>query len=138
MLEPKVFYRKLDSLLAKINTNKSGTDFLFTIVLELEATFGRDLHTGKGRIYEKNTEEYILISPLHQNDNMDIEQNLVMKSNTIQSILISKTYIFDKPESGNSIKDNKKKEYSIPTAIAVNSKDNNWIIIFELRDGWIR
>ena len=138
MLEPKEFYRKLDSLLAKINTNKSGTDFLFTIVLELEATFGRDLHIGKGRIYEKNSEEYILISPLHQNDDIYIEQNLVMKSNTIQSILMSKTYIFDKPESGNSIKDPKKKGYSVPAAIVINSQDNNWIIIFELREGWIR
>jgi len=32
---------------------ESGTDFLFTIVKELEKTFGTDIHIGKGHIYQK-------------------------------------------------------------------------------------
>ena len=41
MIEPKEFYRKLDSLLNKIGQEKSGKDFLFIIVKEIEKTFGQ-------------------------------------------------------------------------------------------------
>lgn len=138
MIEPKEFYRKLDSLLSKINITDTGTDFLFTIVVELEKSFGADLHIGKGRIYEKNGEEYILISQLSHHENINIETSLSINSNAVQSLLLSKTYIFDKPESGIGIKNNNLKEYAIPAAIVVHSLENNWIIIFELRGGWIR
>ena len=55
MIEPKEFYRKLDSLLSKINIVESGSDFLYTIVEELGKTFGNDLHIGRGRVYENGT-----------------------------------------------------------------------------------
>ncbi len=138
MIEPKEFYRKLDSLLSKINIAKSGTDFLFTIVIELERTFGVDLHIGKGRIYEKNSDEYVLVSPISNIHDINIETSISINSNAVQSVLYSKTYIFDKPELTIGIIDSKKKEYSIPVAIIVHNQDNSWIIIFELRDGWVR
>ena len=80
MIEPKEFYRKLDSLLSKINFEKSGADFLFTIVKELGKTFGSDLHIGNGRIYEKNSVSYVLISPLSNNEEVKIETNLPINS----------------------------------------------------------
>ena len=138
MIEPKVFYRKLDSLLSKINLAKSGSDFLFTIVKELGKTFGCDLHIGNGRIYEKNDTEYVLISPLSNLEKVDIETNLAVNSNAVESVLNYKTYIFDQTGFGIGIKDAHKKEYAIPAAITVHNQDHNWILIFELKDGWIR
>jgi hypothetical protein len=73
MIEPKEFYRKLDSLLSKINIVESGSDFLYTIVEELGKTFGNDLHIGRGRVYEKNSEVYILVSPLSHQQNVITE-----------------------------------------------------------------
>ena len=64
MIEPKEFYRKLDSLLTKIGKDKSSKGFLIRIVVELEKTFGVDLHIGEGRIYEENDDEYLLITDL--------------------------------------------------------------------------
>jgi sigma-B regulation protein RsbU (phosphoserine phosphatase) len=136
MIEPKEFYRKLDSLLSKIGQGKSGKDFLFTTVKELEKTFGNDLHIGKGYVYERNGDEYILISP--NPENSFVENSLPAESEAVQSVLSSKTYIFDNPLFSIGFKSGVKKEYIIPVAITVYNQENRWIFIFELTSGWIR
>jgi hypothetical protein len=137
MLEPKTFYRKLDSLLNKIGQEKSGKDFLFTIVAELEKTFGADLNIGNGRIYEENNNEYILLS-----DNVPGENHILSKipveSEALQAILKWKTYIFDNPSFTIDKSINIQKEYKIPVALTVRSTENRWIFVFELKSGWIR
>ena len=60
MIEPKTFYRKLDTLLNKIGQTKSGQDYLRTIVNEIEETFRDDLQIINGRIYTRNEDEYTL------------------------------------------------------------------------------
>ena len=138
MIEPKEFYRKLDSLLSKINIVESGSDFLYTIVEELGKTFGNDLHIGRGRVYENNSNEYILVSPLSNQQNLITEASLPVNSNTVQSILNSKTYIFDNQAFGNDMKNGSQREYAIPAAIVVHDQVNNWILLFELKSGWVR
>jgi sigma-B regulation protein RsbU (phosphoserine phosphatase) len=138
MLEPKVFYRKLDSLLSKIIMVKSGADFLSIIVNELGKTFGNDLHIGRGRIYEKDSSGYMLISPLTEIEKEDIETNLSVNSKSVQLVLDNKTYIFDVPGFSIGLKANNKKEYAIPAAIIVHNQEHDWMIIFELKNGWIR
>ena len=138
MIEPKEFYRKLDFLLGKINMVKSGTDFLFTIVTELEKTFGADLHIGKGRVYEKIGEEYVLVSQLSKRENIEIESILSITSNAVQSIVDSKTYIFDNTVYDITPNSSLQKEYAIPAAIFVRNQEHNWILFFELISGWVR
>ncbi len=138
MIEPKVFYRKLDSLLSQINEVKSGANFLFSIVNELGKIFGSDLRIGGGRIYEKDTTEYVLISPLSGLENVDIETNLALKSKAVQAIMSNKTYIFDDKGFDVGNKDVRQKNYAIPAAITVHNQDHTWILIFELRNGWVR
>ncbi len=134
MLDPKIFHRKLDSLLATIGLEKSGKDFLFTIVEELEKTFGSDLHIGNGRIYEERENEFVLISP---NKNNTIEK-IPSDAKAVQVLLKSKTYIFDNPELTIDNTITRGGEYRIPAAITVVSKDQRWIFIFDLMSGWIR
>jgi len=138
VIEPKEFYRKLDFLLSKINKVKSGSDFLFTIVKELGKTFGNDLHIGRGSIYEKNGDEYLLVSPLSRLENIDIESNLSINSFIVQAVLNSQTYIFDNQTFGPTIKGIQSPEYAIPAAIMVHSQEKKWILIFELKSGWVR
>lgn len=134
MLDPKTFHRKLDSLLSKIGQEKSGKDFLFTIVNELEKTFGSDLHIGNGRIYEERENEFVLISP-----NGDLLTEKIPKDSTaVQLLLKSKTYIFDNPEITIDKTIKQKGEYRIPAAITVRGKDQRWIFVFDLMSGWIR
>lgn len=117
---------------------ESGTDFLFNIVNELEKTFGADLHIDKGRIYEKTLDEYVLVSPLSNREDLVICEYLSIDSSAVQSILDSQTYIFNNVEPGISINGTLKENYAIPAAINVNNQEHSWIIIFELRSGWIR
>ena len=138
MIEPKEFYRKLDLLLSKINKVKSGVDFLFTIVKELEKSFGNDLHVGSGRVYEKNGEEYLLISPGSLKENIEFGPSLPVNSILVESVLNSQTYIFDRQVFDNTLNGIQGKEYAIPAAIMVNSQEKKWILIFELKSGWVR
>jgi phosphoserine phosphatase RsbU/P len=137
MIEPKEFYRKLDSISNKIGQEKSGKDFLFTIVKEIEKTFGRELRIGNGRIYEQNGDEFILIYASSKPAIVNIAKNIPTSSEAIQSILNSQTYIFDNPSL--SIGDLQSEgEYAIPVAITVTNPNNRWIFVFELKSGWIR
>ena len=137
MLEPKIFYRKLDSLLTKIGNQKSGKDFLFSIVAELENTFGKDLRIGNGRIYEEKENNYVLISPLRE----AIEQtakSIPAESPALSELLRSKTYIFDNPLLTIDNDINNQYEYKIPAAITIGNSEFSWIFVFELKSGWIR
>lgn len=137
MIEPKEFYRKLDSILNKIGQAKSGKDFLFTILKEIEKTFGAELRIGSGRIYEQNGDEFIFIYASSKTSIVNIAKNIPINSEAIQSILNSQTYIFDNPSF--SIGElQSSSEYAIPAAIIVNNPDNRWIFVFELKSGWIR
>ncbi|HVO74713.1 MAG TPA: PP2C family protein-serine/threonine phosphatase, partial [Ignavibacteriaceae bacterium] len=106
------------------------------LIKEIERTFGNDLHIGSGRIYERNEDEFILISDLSSNASVNIKSTLVINSNEVQSILNSKTYIFDNPLF--SIGNVYKKEYAIPAAISIYNQRSSWILLFELKSGWIR
>lgn len=138
MLDPKTFYRKIDSLLSKIGLEKSGKDFLITISNELEKTFGHDLKIGNGRIYQEDLSQYIIISGQDLTFR-NFPEELSGDSEPIKALLKSKTYIFDNPnftidESFNA----SLSEYKIPAAIVVKSPEDKWILVFELKSGWIR
>ena len=137
MLEPKTFYRKLDSLLSKIGQEKSGKNFLFTIVREIENTFGSDLNIGNGRIYEEQEAGYVLISPV-AHGSANLLSILPFDSEAIQVLLKTKTYIFDNASFTIDSSISVRGEYRIPAAITVKSPENRWIFVFELKSGWIR
>ena len=137
MLDPKTFYKKLDFLLVKIGLEKSGKDFLFTIVSELEETFGEDLKIGNGRIFEEAEENYILIASTG-NKLRKTNVKIPTESDALQAVLKSKTYIFDNPHLTIDPSLLNQDWYSIPAAITVRGADYRWIIIFELRSGWVR
>lgn len=137
-MEPKEFYRKLDALFGKINIVKSGTNFLLTVVEEIEISFGTDLHIGKGFIYERNGENYNLISPISVSSKLIVEEKFSIISEIITTIIQSKTYIFDNPTFWFTSKDASKNSYIMPAAIIVHNRFQNWIILFEIKSGWVR
>lgn len=138
MIEPKDLYRKLDSLLGKINGVKSGNDFLLTIANELGVSFNNDMHIGRGRVYEKNGEYYTLISPLTGLEEITYESKLSIDSSIVKSVLLSKTYIFNNINEEQAGIQNQKINYAIPAAIYIHNQDHSWILLFELKSGWIR
>lgn len=138
MLAPKIFYRKLDSILSRIGKEKSHKDFLFSILKEIENTFGDDLHIKNGRLYEKNGEEYDLVSAISENIEDGIAKSLLLESEPVIELLKYGTYIFDNTLLTIDRKLNGKANYSVPAAIVINNSLYSWIFIYELQSGWIR
>lgn len=138
MIEPKIFYRKLDELLRKIGKEKSGKKFLSTIMAEVENSFGEDLHISNGRLYKEQGETFTLIAPL---DRIKPKQGhrLSAASEAVQRLLKFGSYIFDDPTIGADFGIDGQKEYAIPAAFTVvRNPDRHWLFIFELKSGWVR
>lgn len=135
MLEPKTFYRKLDFLFNRIGREKSGKDFLFSILKELQNTFGADLKICNGHIYEEFEEDFVLI---YCNSKNPMVKSLPLNSQVIQNAIINKTYIYDDLTSKAIFGIKSSNEYSIPAALYVSNPESRWIFVFELRSGWIR
>ncbi|RJP70685.1 MAG: hypothetical protein C4539_06080 [Ignavibacteriales bacterium] len=135
MIEPKTFYRKLDSLFGKIGREKTGSDFLSKIVKDIENTFGHDLRIGNGRIYQEVDEEYQLI---YAQVEKNFRKTILLSSKSVQNALEFKLYIFNDGDMGEDFRNNGIKEYTIPAAIVVKNPDNTWILVFDLKSGWIR
>lgn len=138
MIEPKIFYRKLDFLLNKIDTELTEQNFLISIANELGATFGEDLHIHSGRIYLEDDDEYILIhSPKHKSP-APIAKSFRSDSEAIQEIIENGTYIFDNPKLSVDKNISNQYKYAIPAAFTVHSPEYRWIFVLELTSGWIR
>lgn len=137
MIEPKIFYRKLDYIQSKIGYEKTGKDYLFTIVKQLENTFGQDLKIANGCIYEQAEDEYVLVSSPASLKNL-VKQSVPTESEQIQLIVKWKTYIFNEPVFINEQNLSKRKEYFTHVAFKVSNSVTRWIFVFELRAGWIR
>ncbi|MBK6680075.1 MAG: hypothetical protein IPG53_08630 [Ignavibacteriales bacterium] len=137
MLEPKYFYRKLDSLLAGIGKEKTGKAFLVNIVTLLEKTFGDDLQIRRGRIYEEVTGNYELIYP---GDGESGNYTLKIPADSIEVTTVLKTrlYIFDEPTVITKFLPIERHGYSVPAAFVVNNPDKRFIFVFELLSGWVR
>jgi hypothetical protein len=137
MIEPKIFYRKLDFLQNKIGLGKTGKDFLFSIVKEIEKTLGKDLNIINGSIYERVEAEYFLISTSPKIEKV-LKPVISIDDPSVQLVVKSLTYIFDRPVfSIDGIEDNIN-EYKTHAAFLVSSPSNEWIFVFELISGWIR
>ena len=137
MIEPKTFYRKLDFLQSKIDSGKTGKDFLFSIVKELEKTLGKDLNFINGCIYEKDDSDYFLISAPPKVEKT-IKPKLLYDDPAIILLKKSMTYIYDKPVFNVDGYENPEGEYKTNAAFIVSSPTHSWIFAFELKSGWIR
>lgn len=135
MIEPKTFYRKLDSLFGKIGREKTGSDFLSKIVKDIENSFGNDLHIGNGRVYQEVEDEYSLI---YAHVEKNFRKTILLSSKSVQNALEFKLYIFNNGDHGEDFQNSGMKEYTVPAAIIVKNPENTWILVFDLRSGWIR
>jgi len=137
MIEPKTFYRKLDFLQSKIDSGKTGKDFLFSIVKELEKTLGKDLNFINGCIYEKDDPDYFLISASPKVEKT-IKPRLSYEDPAIVLLRKSMTYIYDSPVFNIDGFEYAEGEYKTHAAFTVSSPTHSWIFVFELKSGWIR
>lgn len=114
---------------------KTGKDYLFTIVKELEKTLGKDINIVNGCIYEKVEDCFVLISA-PESVEKSMRQEIPAGDPIIYLVMKSKTYIYNQPVffDGDFLND----EYATHCAFAVSSPSNKWIAVFALTSGWLR
>lgn len=135
MNTPKTFYRELDTLLASIDKNKSGKNFLPSLMTELEENFGQDLKLYDGCIYEQRDRDFIQTFSIGKNQWI---KKITVESPNIQKVLENGSFIFDRSNEENQCVLPENNPEMIPAAMSINSPEGQWLIVFGLRDGWIR
>ena len=135
MNTPKSFYRELDALLARIDKNGSGKNFLPSLVIELEQNFGQDLRIFDGSIYEQRDKDFILIFSTGKNQWI---KKISVDTVNIQQVLKHGSFIYDNSNIENHCELITNNANIIPVAISISSPEGQWLIAFGLSDGWIR
>jgi sigma-B regulation protein RsbU (phosphoserine phosphatase) len=138
MIEAKLFYRELDSILSKIGKQESGELFFEAILTELEQKFGGSLSIARTHIFEQRGDEYVLIHSSSTGRGFTVLKSVPLDTEAVQLVLKNGSYIYDNPHLSQQIGNRAGGRYTIPSAISITSPDGQWIFIFELKDGWTR
>lgn len=134
MIEPKIFYRKLDAVIASIGTLEAGEGLLRQIIENIEVVFAIDLRIINGCLMKLNETVYEQVYPSEPKKH---PKRLELSSPAVQAIVKSKMYIFDNPAFP-LWSPSRGDRYSVPVAVAVGGLENAWVFIFELTHGWVR
>jgi Stage II sporulation protein E (SpoIIE) len=134
MDNPKLFYRELDALLAKIGKNKRGKNFLTSIFVELGDTFGETIGVSSGGIYEDRKTSYVQIYSTNQ---YNLVQKIPADSSAILETSDHSSFIFDHPEWSVIFGSNNNQDYT-PATIKVSSAEKKWLLVFCLKPNWVR
>ncbi len=138
MIEPKIFYRDFDRLLKRIRQEKTGKNFLFTIFTEVQKNFGDALRIGNIKLFEDRGGEFALIVNLLNGNGRDTNTKLLLDSPAVQELLKHGSYLYDNAEFSIDSRISQQGYYAIPAAIVVRSIERRWIVVFELKTGWVR
>ena len=133
MINPKDFYRKLDTLLSEIYQLKRG-DILPTILTELIDFLGKELHIVNGYLYEEDDSKFNLI---FSTDEVKVADFLPTSEKAINLIMQHGCYIFNEPEDLNESPLATMRGLT-PAGFVVNDEEKHWIFIFGLEAGWER
>jgi sigma-B regulation protein RsbU (phosphoserine phosphatase) len=137
-MEPKVFYRELDAILATIRKEKSGKGFIPAILAELEDKFGNTLRIRCSHVYEERGDDFVLVHSSSKRQCMHLKAKISKADEVIQLVTQHRSYIYDRPELLTNFVAQKETAYIIPAAILIASPENQWLLVFELNTGWSR
>lgn len=139
MISHTEFYHKLDAMLVNIDHLEEKKDYLFSILKRLEHKFGENLHFAAGRLYEEEaTEFHLLEMTATSTAHLQLPSALPLESSAVQLVLKHGCYIYDVAEVSLATPIFEPERYAIPVAIAIQGSEKHWLLIFELRSGWIR
>lgn len=138
MTDPKLFYRELDALLAKIRIESGGEDFFSFILQELDSAFGQRLRIGEGRIYELRGHAFVLLHSSNRTKNHLYSQQLLVDYEVVQLAYQNRSYIYEKKEHIQAFHSTAAAATQTQTAIWVHSPDRSWLWVFSLSPGWER
>ena len=137
MNDPKIFYRELDALLAKIRIEERGEDFLPSILHELAEKFESRLNIGNGRLYVLQEEVFVLQYPLDIPPGA-FAHKLPIGSDVVQLAYRNRSYIYDDWSLNSQFVSAPQDRLVLHAAIWVHGPEHQWLLIFDLKPGWMR
>ncbi len=138
MIEPKIFYRELDSILAKIAEERSGDNYFQSILEALEAKFGSVLNILHSFVYEQRGDDFILTYSSAKKSKTNIATILPMDTDAVQKVIKHKSFIYSDPVLMEDFELENDTTFAVTAAITVYSPEKNWLLVFELSQGWQR
>ena len=138
MIDPKTFYRELDALLDKIGKEKSDKNFFITILNELEQKFGESLHIHDSHVYEQRGETFAFVSTSFHRQKSKIAKVIPFEVEAIQQIRKQGCIIYDDLAAFKDFDFKLNREKYTPAAILVHNPVRKWLLVFELKQGWVR
>jgi len=138
MTDPKIFYRELDALLAKIRIEQAGAHFFKHILTELDEDFGRRLFFGQGRIYELSDRLFTLTHSNGIQPAAAYQTELPLTASVVQLAYKNRSYIYDQPELSRGFFTTPPNPAPAQAAFWVHSPERQWLFVFTLFDGWVR
>ncbi|HNW59501.1 MAG TPA: PP2C family protein-serine/threonine phosphatase [bacterium] len=138
MTDPKVFYRELDALLAKIRLVAAGEQFLPSIMQELTDSFHDRLHIANARYYLLLDDTFVLQYPEHGAKRFGYAEELPVESEVVQLAARNRSYIYDSDFLNGQFYTTPIAENNFHAAIWVHSPERQWLVVFQLDLGWER
>ena len=126
--QPKAFYRKFDSLLAKIG-KASAKDLNILVLEELTQSFGADLKIQSGCLYRLKGSNYEKVKGPVGNSREPWPLSFPRKNDAVALIIEHKAYIYSEsivPPWGNN------------SVAVVIGEENQFLMAFRLGQGWER
>jgi len=134
----KLFYRKLDELLSRIEMSGERTEQLSSVLHEVLELFGEDLHITSGRLYEVVGNELHLRLAL-KTDGKDLAGTRIPKScPPVELLFQNRSYIFDSTTPGIDPDFEKDVVGSTDSAAIIVGRERLAVLAFGLAPGWER
>jgi sigma-B regulation protein RsbU (phosphoserine phosphatase) len=128
MIDPKAFYRALDSLLARIRLQGDDRSFLPDILTAFQEAFGPTLHFGIGRLYDERDGSFDLVAGAPG------QERLGRDHPAIAAVLEHGSYVFERPDERDWFDGGGD---GVPAAFSVwQTTTRRWIFVYELGEGW--
>lgn len=138
MTDPKIFYRELDAMLAKIRIEAAGEQFLPSILRELTDKFQQRLHIAQARYYLLLDDTFVLQYPERGAEEFDYAEELTAEAEVIQLVSRNRSYIYDSDFLNSQFYRTTIPHPEFHAAIWVHGPELQGLVIFQLNEGWER
>ncbi|MBN1827184.1 MAG: PP2C family protein-serine/threonine phosphatase [Candidatus Eisenbacteria bacterium] len=138
--DSKEFYRKLDTLISKIEMGP-GTDrreLLTNVIRELVERFGTELSIRNGRLYEVQGSELVLIWELGTKRNESDSLGVSMDYEPVRLLFKHRCYLFDRSTPGLDPDFENRISGGTSSVAIVVGRETEHVLAFGLVDGWER
>jgi len=134
-VEPKLLYRRLDSLFGALDPARPQRELLESFLEEAFRTLREDLRLRSGMLYAERRDSYELVNRVGEAET-GLDEELSPAVPPLSLVLRHRAYIFTDTESWTG-------PLALPTgraaaAIVVGRRPNRYVFFFLLAEGWVR